>query len=225
MYNKLVLAIPHATRSVLSNWDDSVLLAKDADRWTDWHTDTMFGIPFSSDKIPVVKGTISRFDCDLERLQNDPLELEGRGIIYRRSHSGAVRISSDRPEEELIDAWNQYRSQIVDSLVDNSLIIDCHSFPSDISNVDICIGYNEDSSRPPHKIIELISEHFKGHGYSVGINEPYSNAISPHTNKIYHSVMIELNKKIYLDETTFSLKAFAYKLHYCLLRLYTSLLK
>jgi putative restriction endonuclease len=34
------------------------------------------------------------------------------------------------------------------NLCPDALLLDCHSFPSELSDVDICIGFNEDWSKP-----------------------------------------------------------------------------
>jgi N-formylglutamate amidohydrolase len=220
MYDKLVLAIPHSTRVINTVWSDPSSVGVDADRWTDWFTDKMFGAV--NPQIEVVKGDVSRFDCDLERLKDDPLEAIGQGILYTRSHSGATRVIVD--EDVLLAHWRSYQDRLINALVNNALLIDCHSFPADVSNVDICIGFNDDISKPGDSIIKAIVDHFKGYGYSVGVNTPYSNSITPPAAAEYHSVMIELNKRIYFNELELKLKPFAYKVEHCVGALYPKLL-
>ena len=109
-------------------------------------------------------------------------------------------------------------------LNERSLLIDCHSFPSELSDVDICIGVNEDWSSPTDFVIELVAEVFKQFGFSVRINHPYSNAIAPQTNFAYNSIMIELNKRIYWNEQTLELTESVNKVRTTLDRLYMLLL-
>lgn len=40
---------------------------------------------------------------------------------------------------------------------------------------------------------------FESNGYSVGVNYPYSNSMTPRTDVPYHSMMLEVNKRIYLE--------------------------
>jgi hypothetical protein len=47
-----------------------------------------------------------------------------------------------------------------------------------------------------------VKEGFERQGYKVRVNKPYSNSIAPVTNFIYSSLMIELNKRIYMNEDT-----------------------
>lgn len=44
------------------------------------------------------------------------------------------------------------------------------------------------------------------HGYTVGINEPYSNSETPNCNFHYHSLMLEVNKKTYLKFGSIALR-------------------
>ena len=79
-----------------------------------------------------------------------------------------------------------------------SLIIDCHSFPADLDHgIDICIGFNEDASRPDDDILNLVAEHFTNAGLKVGINAPYSNSMR--VEKDIPTLMIEVNKRVYLQ--------------------------
>ena len=39
-------------------------------------------------------------------------------------------------------------------------------------------------------------------GYQVGINAPYSNSMAPNCGFVYHSIMLEVNKKTYLQSNS-----------------------
>jgi hypothetical protein len=90
--------------------------------------------------------------------------------------------------------------------------------------VDICIGYNDDWSKPTDFVIELCKSVFEKHGYKVDINTPYTNAIAPETGYAYNSIMIEVNKRVYLNEQTLEMTKGAIKFRKCMDELY-SLLK
>jgi hypothetical protein len=75
-----------------------------------------------------------------------------------------------------------------------------------LSDVDICIGYNEDWSKPNKETIELAVNLFEDCGYKVGINEPYSNSETPDCSFTYQSMMLEVNKKAYMDGETLRLR-------------------
>lgn len=88
------------------------------------------------------------------------------------------------------------------------LILDCHSFSDrpykcDINNgwnrPDICIG--TDPQYTPKELINLTVKYFEALGYSVKLNSPFSGTIVPSgfsEEKLY-SIMIELNRKLYLQ--------------------------
>ena len=89
------------------------------------------------------------------------------------------------------------------------LLIDCHSFSalpnllnSNPPDIDICVGYNDDETCPNKVVIGNIVQYFKTLGYKIGINEPFSNSKTFSVPVAYHSFMIEVNKKLYMNEQT-----------------------
>ena len=83
----------------------------------------------------------------------------------------------------------------------DSFLIDCHSFPSDLSDTDVCIGVNEDWSHPDEGILRKVIKTFEDAGYRTGLNTPYSNSLAPEMPFTYPSMMIELNKRIYMKDS------------------------
>lgn len=219
-YNNIVLNIPHASVGGLgiARWDNKVALLSEVKRWTDWYTDLLF-IPDNREGIQFITSDYSRFVVDVERLVNDPLEKIGQGIVYKM-YNGLHRTFKGNEEIEMFRYHANYIRDLRLMLNEHSLLIDCHSFPSDLSDVDICIGYNEDWSRPTDFVIELCKSVFEKHGYKVGINTPYANAIAPETGYTYNSIMIEVNKRLYLNEQTLEMTEEFIKLHKCLETLY-----
>lgn len=95
------------------------------------------------------------------------------------------------------------------SMGEGTLLIDCHSFSSQPNllnsnppDVDICIGFNDDATCPNKVVIGNIVQHFSSLGYKVGINKPFSNSKTFDVPVKYHSVMIEVNKQLYMNEQT-----------------------
>ena len=198
MYDRIVLNIPHSSSTFpfgKEGWDKGI----DAEilRWTDWYTDWLF--QSTDSRVISVTYPFSRFFCDVERLEDDPLESVGQGIVYRR-FNGLKRSLSRQDEIWAIHSYYEHlsrlRSQINESKV---LLLDCHSFPSDLSDVEVCIGFNNDWSCPSEELIGITIDAFESAGYNVGVNCPYSNAIAPQSPYTYKSMMIELNKSTYLD--------------------------
>ena len=79
------------------------------------------------------------------------------------------------------------------------MLIDCHSFSSDLGNTDICIGFNDDWSFDK-RLVDDVAAIFKSFGYSVAFNAPYSNSMAPKTDFEYSSFLIGVNKRIYMNE-------------------------
>lgn len=203
----IVLNIPHSANygifdEKFGKWSKSPFFINDVvSKWTDWYTDYIFNL--SSAKIRKVVFPYSRFVCDAERLENDELEKIGQGIIYT-SFNGYKREISQEQKENVHKLWRQHQTNLIDCIDENTILIDCHSFPSEMANVDICIGFNNDLSYD-ERIVNIIKSIFEKKGYSVGINFPFSNSITPKTGFEYKSVMIEVNKRVYMNEHTLKL--------------------
>ena len=211
MYDKLVLNEPHASLEGLydadkSYWDvDSDFLIDVVIIWTDWHTDYLFH-GLRDDRIKTVRFPYSRFVVDAERLWNDPLESVGQGIVYK-NFDGHRRTVPMQSEQNLLSLWKWHQRRLSSQLSEGSLLLDCHSFPEELSNVDICIGFNEDWSKPSKTTIEMAVNHFMDCGYKVGVNTPYSNSETPDCPFHYHSMMLEINKRAYLQPGSIQLRS------------------
>ena len=131
-------------------------------------------------------------------------------------------------EAKLLNLWHSHQARLRDNLCPDALLLDCHSFPSELSDIDICIGYNEDWSKPNKETIELAVNLFEDNGYKVGINEPYSNSETPVCPFDYHSMMLEVNKKVYMEPGSLRLKessSFKSSVRYLMARLLSELEK
>lgn len=210
-YKRIVLNEPHASLeglydSQLSFWNiDEHFINDIVLKWTDWHTDYLFH-GYSSENIRSVRFPYSRFIVDAERLLDDPLEQQGQGIVYKQ-FGDYLRMVSKENEKRLLGLWHWHQRRLRDNLCEDALLLDCHSFPSEMGDVDICIGFNEDWSKPHKRTIEMAVSLFAENGYKVGINEPYSNSETPDCPFQYQSMMLEVNKRTYMEEDTLHLKS------------------
>ena len=129
-------------------------------------------------------------------------------ILWRQKAKeyGYSRMIPHAYEEQLLNLWLTHQERLKSNLCPNALLLDCHSFPSELSDVEICIGYNEDWSKPNKDTIELAVNLFEDYGYKVGINEPYSNSETPDCPFTYQSMMLEVNKKVYMEDGSLQLK-------------------
>lgn len=205
----IVLNIPHASINGVfdpqyGGWPGNQYFVNNhLNKMTDWFTDFLFLSLSKMENVYTVVFPYSRFVCDAERLKNDPLEEKGQGIIYTKA--GGFERNVKNPER-LMQLWEQHQTQLKTCIKSpETVLIDCHSFSSDLSDCDICIGYNDDWSYNK-EIVDGIIEIFKSMGYSVEINKPFSNSITPNMPFQYTSVMFDVNKKVYMDERTLRLE-------------------
>ncbi len=97
-----------------------------------------------------------------------------------------------------------------------AVLIDCHSMPSVSANQsssgrpDFVIGDRFGGSCSP-KLTRLIKETLSGHGYDVQLNRPYAGGyITEHygrPSRGVHAIQIEINRGLYLDESTLTATA------------------
>jgi len=166
-----------------------------------------------------------RFYCDVERLIGDNLAGKGQGIIYSATDNGARRLLTKEEKEEIFCTYTVHISALQDKLTRGSLLIDCHSFPSDLApDVDICIGYNEDWSKPADDMLRRIQEYLGSNGFKIYFNHPFRNSLTPPSAFCYKSVMLEVNKKVYLNKNDLSGQAGFDNAHFILPGLYEKLL-
>ncbi len=209
-YGNILLHIPHSSTSFP---EDSGHSFEDLDAeerlLIDYYTDELFVPERTSEHIVPMVFPYCRLFCDVERLAKDPLESKGLGISYHRIDDQRIRIFSNLPSAFRLYA--DFHAMVSSTLVGllKPLIIDCHSFSnvpnllnSQVTDIDICIGYNEDETHPDDVLIGTLIHHFKSCGYKVGLNAPFSNSKTFAVPSDYHSVMIEVNKRIYMNEQT-----------------------
>ena len=239
-YEGLLLHIPHSSTSFPSESTHSFTdLDEEEKLLIDYYTDELFVPREQKRNICSVVFPYCRLYCDVERLVNDPLEDKGLGISYRRTVDSDYLPFEERSFSRLNEAFKYYADfhadvskRIVEMTCMNKiLLIDCHSFsalPNLLNptppDIDICIGYNDDETRPYTKTIDNIVQYFKSLGYKVGINEPFSNSKTFPVPVEYHSVMIEVNKRLYMNEQTLDTIDRFYKLKHDIQSLYNLLL-
>ena len=196
----------------------------------DYYTDELFAV--NDRRIKPVVFDLCRTLCDVERMINDPLETKGYGIVCSKVMQydpGATKCSVDynpikyANNKSLLLRYLDYQHRLATAIVKAScdrqylnknsvLLIDCHSFSSMPTalcdpgpaeeQMDICIGYNDDATLPSAGMIDLVVSHFEGFGYKVGRNTPFSHSKTVECPMPYHSLMIELNKRCYMNEQT-----------------------
>ena len=161
----------------------------------------------------------SRLFCDVERFKDDNVESMskyGMGVIYTRDLDSLIAKPSAKYRRRVISSYYDKHHNKLDKVVTvvlnrgfHSVIVDLHSYSDEMvmrlfsksNNPDICIGVDERYTNS--QLVDFTVSHFKSYGYTVSINYPYAGTIIP--NKYFHkhcpmlhSIMLEINKRIYL---------------------------
>ena len=241
LFSNIILHIPHSSTKFPKKSRFSFKDLNNEERLLiDYYTDELFIPTQEKNRISSFVFPYCRLYCDVERLINDPLESQGLGISYSRRESiqgkDNRRPASFSTLPEAFNLYADFHALMSKRIVENTgqtLLIDCHSFSSipnllnrdPPSDIDICIGYNDDETCPDKVVIGNIVQHFKSQGYKVGINEPFSNSKTFSVPVKYHSVMIEVNKRLYMNEETLEKSDNFARLHQTIESLYDKLLK
>ena len=220
-----VVHLPHSGVEIPKNYRDDYLLSNELLRrnifeYADYLTDELYK-PFIENFTSVIN-PYSRLFMDPERFFEDTKEsmhTEHRlGWFYENAILEKTPLRCTTHKDEIATYYHEHHQKLL-GLVENKLlrykeciIIDCHSFSNrrywfhkqDINLPDICIGFDE--FHQDEHLVALLLEEFSE--YKIGINTPYAGSLVP--MKYYNkdnrvkSVMIEINKKLYLqsDNTT-----------------------
>lgn len=171
-----------------------------------------------------IKAKYSRLYCDVERYKDDekePMAKIGQGYVYTKSIYSERRywrhlIYNGKDLAEDIDQYyNEHHKKLTDETKKilasgkKVLILDLHSFSNEQAELigkegpfpDVCIGLND--TEYDQRILNVIIKKIEDKGYSYRINYPYSGSIIPNgltksQLKKVVSIMIEVNKRIYL---------------------------
>ena len=172
---------------------------------------------------------VSRLVVDVERFSSDEQEIMskvGMGVIYTKtSTQNALRRKISQKERKTLlksyyfthhKAFYEAVKKILDKY-GKCLIIDCHSFSSFVQDYEltkdayrpqICLG--ADDFHTPKALLDFAKSAFEKAGFEVAINTPFAGAITP--SKFYEkdsrvsSLMIEVRRDLYMDETTGKLR-------------------
>jgi N-formylglutamate deformylase len=149
----------------------------------------------------------------------------GKGLIWRTTDDGVPiysrKLGVAEVQARIARCWEPYHSavaQAIDSAHQRhgySIHINCHSMPAIASSnatefpgeahADFVVG-DRDGSTSSRPLAQLVCEHLKGLGYSVAYNHPYKGVElvrrygEPQQQR--HSIQVEINRKLYMDEQT-----------------------
>lgn len=222
-YSKLVLHIPHSSMRIPEKYRDifvsEQVLKRELNCMTDLYTDELFSGGNTQIILP-----ISRLLCDVERFRNPHDELmtaNGMWICY--THASDKERLANFNEMHVQDILKHYYDvhheiftrTVEEKLVEHgkALVIDCHSFPSVplpyeynqiVPRPEICLGADDFHTSP--SLVEALKKYFLSCGLNVAVNNPFSGSIVPlkyySRDKRVESVMIEINRALYMDENS-----------------------
>ena len=224
MKTEILLHIPHSSYFIPNEYKNLFCINEgelrlEQIKMTDNYTDELFDLPFKKLIFP-----ISRLICDVERFreeQDEEMTKQGMWVCYTKTHKlTELKEVTEQHKKEILEKYydphhKKFENTVEEILNRNKkcLVIDCHSFPSKAlpyevyqndERADICIGTDEVHTK--EALIEGYKKAFEELGYSVGIDEPFKGTIVPlkyyKKEKRVQSIMIEINRKLYMNEET-----------------------
>ncbi len=222
-YGFVVVHIPHASLEIPEEYRKTILLDeltlwREKCRMTDAFCDDLYDAPGFENRIVAEN---SRFVCDVERFRDDELEpcaKKGQGLMYTKTWVGK-KLRENNQElrnkilEEIYDPHHERLTSAVElalSKYGKCLIIDGHSFHSKmIVKLGNIFGlpdfdFGTDSFHTPKGLVDAMCDFAKRSGYRPKVNTPFGGAITPmkfyQREKRVVSVMIETNRKLYMNE-------------------------
>jgi N-formylglutamate deformylase len=165
---------------------------------------------------------------------NDPAVLSklrlGKGLIWRITDDGVPlygrRLSVSEVEDRIANCWQPYHAAVgkaIDAAHARhgySIHINCHSMPAvssshatdfpGLQHADFVLG-NRDHTTASKALVLQIKELLEQYSYSVEVNYPYKGVelVRRYGNPAQHrhSVQIEINRKLYMDEDSMQMHA------------------
>jgi len=160
-----------------------------------------------------------------EPVPDSPKVKLGKGLIWRMLDDGTPlydrKLSLDEVRHRIDACWKPYHAQVA-RLIDQAHTrhgkvwhINCHSMPSvagayatdkpGLVHPDFVLGDRDGSTSDP-AFREFVAEWLRKRGYGVSVNDPYKGVElvrafgRPADGR--HSLQIEINRKLYMDEAT-----------------------
>jgi N-formylglutamate amidohydrolase len=142
------------------------------------------------------------------------------GATYVRCDDGRAlrRLTPKQREQILRNYYEPHHAKLTNavdialSTVGEASIIDCHSYPNtplqcSLYRGDAQFDFNigTDEFHTPQDWIDASVRFFADRGFRLGIDEPYAGSIVPikhyHQNRHVKSMMLEINRRLYLDDS------------------------
>ncbi|MBN9411595.1 MAG: N-formylglutamate amidohydrolase [Burkholderiales bacterium] len=152
----------------------------------------------------------------------------GKGLIWRMTDEGLPlyrrQLSVDEVRSRIDACWHPYHAAVGRAIDDAharhgySIHINCHSMPAVASayatdfpgeaHADFVVG-NRDHSTSSEALALRLADQLASAGHSVAVNHPYKGVelVRRHGAPAQHrhSLQLEINRKLYMDEQTLQL--------------------
>ena len=213
-YGKFIAWIPHSGMylpGIYGREQQYSALIRDAKTLCDEGADQF--VSFLPNKIT---SGYSRFAVDLERYEDDskePMSAKGMGMLYEKLIDGSVFDRKPFGDSSFFRQYYRHKhgqlKEMIEQAGDGCVLIDMHSFcgnplkcdfDQNPDRPDICLGFNDDETKPSDEKIAEIRDIFEKHGLDVALNRPFKGSMTVKTNVRYTSLMIEVNKSVYIDK-------------------------
>lgn len=223
----VILHAPHGGRTIPPEHLASFLvsaaeLEAEKDLMTDHHTNTLVEAVTGASAII---NDLSRFAVDVERFPDETEEMNavGMGVLYMhgsaRQEIRRVSAAEEAPLMAYFASYSRRFTELVDATLaqhGRAVIIDVHSYPQHElpyelhgggPRAPLCIG--SDPFHASEEFLRAVSESFSH--LDSAANTPFAGAYVPlkhyQTDARVSSVMLEIRRDVYLDETTVTLHA------------------
>lgn len=154
----------------------------------------------------------------------------GKGLVWRTLDDGTPIYARLLPVAELRSrirsCWAPYHRAVhgaVQAARESHatvLHLNCHSMPAvssaystdfpGLAHADFVLGDRDGSSAAP-ALTAWIAEHLRGQGFSVSVNHPYKGVelvrLHGQPRVGQHSIQLEVNKRLYMDEDSLAVHA------------------
>ena len=167
-------------------------------------------------------------------LATDPAVLSkvrlGKGLVWKFTDDGVAiydrLLSVDEVQGRIAHCWQPYHAAVAQAIEaaharhGYSIHINCHSMPAvaashatlfpGLVHADFVVGDRDGSTANP-ALSALVCEHLRSCGYSVEYNHPYKGVelVRRYGDPAHqrHSIQLEINRKLYMDERTLAIDA------------------
>ena len=154
----------------------------------------------------------------------------GKGLVWRMLDDGTPiynrKLTVEEVQSRIHRCWFPYH-QALEQAVESArqrhgfvIHIDCHSMPAVaqaystdhpwLAHADFVLGDRDGTSANP-RLTHWIERFLNSRGYTVSVNHPYKGVEIVRKNGKpslhQHSIQLEINKRLYMDEATFERNA------------------